>query len=413
MSEPRGSDVRARILVVSPWESVWSLGGDSKAGVSDDDRFIEGFSRAGYELHFLRPRAVRTDNDPRVRTHPYPNFFAATRSLPTFLRRPLWPFLFQLVVVPRAVRLARELKPDVIIGHSHYATVATRRCRVELGIPSVVKLFGVMDLVHTEWPAAKYVFKNLEQLSALRYPQDAWIVLDDGTRGGDVLRARGLPADRVHFLPNGLDIEWADLRFDRAEARASFNLPAAAAVVLFLARLVKSKRPLDFITAAARTMKSVDPHVEFVIAGDGPMRAACERAAANTGILSRIRFLGTVPHDDIPRLLAASDLFVSTSELTNRALPTCEAMLCGVPVVVYDAGDTRTVVRDGETGVVVPDGDVDALADSIARLLGYQAERERLADNARRLARTTFTSWEQRIGMEMKIIEGLLRRGRK
>jgi len=99
---------------------------------------------------------------------------------------------------------------------------------------------------------------------------------------------------------------------------------------------------------------------------------------------------------------------VSTSELTNRALPTCEAMLCGVPVVVYDAGDTRTVVRDGETGVVVADGDVGALANSIARVLGDHAERERLAHNARRLARTTFTSWEQRIGMEIEIIEKLL-----
>ena len=401
------SDARPRILVISPWESVWSLGGASKAGVSDDDRFIEGFTRAGYELHFLRPRAHQPQVDARVHTHTYPNFFAATRSFPTFMRRPLWPFLFQLIVVPRTLRLARRLEPKVVIGHSHYSTAATNQCRTKLGIPSVVKLFGVMDLVHTEWPALKYAFKNLEQLSALRYGQDAWIVLDDGTRGGDILRARGLPADKIHFLPNGLDIDWAEVRFDRAQARASFNLPGAGPVVLFLSRLVKSKRPLDFVRAAVRVIADGNRDAVFVFAGDGPLRAACEHAAAAAGIADRFRFLGTVPHDDIPRLMAASDMFVSTSQLTNRALPTCEAMLCGVPVVVYDTGDTRTVVRDGDTGVLVRDGDVGALADAMTRLLANQAERNRLADNARTLARTSFTSWEQRIGMELEIIEKL------
>ncbi len=404
------NDARARILVVSPWESVWSLGGDSKAGVSDDERFIDAFARAGYELHFLRPRPRprAPHRDARVHTHTYPNFFAATRSLPTFVRRPLWPFLFQLLVVPRALRLARALRPGVVIGHSHYATAATHQCRAQLGIPSVVKLFGVMDLVHTEWGAMKYAFKNLEQLSALRYPQDAWIVLDDGTRGGEILRGRGLPAEKIHFLPNGLDVEWAERHIDRKEARRSFSLPESGPVILFLSRLVKSKRPLDFVRAASRVVAGGNRDAVFVFAGDGPLRAQCERAAASAGIADRLRFLGTIPHDDIPRLMAASDVFVSTSELTNRALPTCEAMLCGVPVVVYDAGDTATIVRDGETGVVVADGDVAALADTIARVVNDPAERQHLADNARALARQTFTSWEQRIRMEMEIIERLL-----
>ena len=96
-----------RLLIISPWETVWSLGreNDIKAGVSDDDRFIDGFTRAGYELHFLRPRSQRTD--PRVITHTYPNFFHATRDLPVASRRGLWPTLFNSMVVPRA--MAREV----------------------------------------------------------------------------------------------------------------------------------------------------------------------------------------------------------------------------------------------------------------------------------------------------------------
>jgi glycosyltransferase involved in cell wall biosynthesis len=179
--------------------------------------------------------------------------------------------------------------------------------------------------------------------------------------------------------------------------------------VLFLARLVRSKRPLDFLRAAARVVRGRED-VVVVIAGDGPERAACERAARDAGIAGRVRFLGTVPHDDVPQLMAAADVFVSTSTLTNRALPTCEALLCGVPVAAYDTGDTATVVRDGDTGALVGDGDVDALAAAIGRLLDDEKERARMSANARAFARATFTSWDERIQMEMEIVDGLVRR---
>jgi glycosyltransferase involved in cell wall biosynthesis len=375
-----------------------------KAGVSDDDRFIDGFVAAGWELHFLRPRSQRSD--PRVHLHFYPNFFRATRALPTFLRRPLWPLLFNALVAPRALSLARATDARLVLGHSHYATFTTWLVGRRLQLPGVVKLFGVMDLVHTEWPAPKYWFKNCEQLFALRFPQEGWIVLDDGTRGGEILRGRGIPAERIHFLPNGLDLEWLDRRADRAQARARLGLAAGARVVLFLARLVPSKRPLDCVRAGLALARR-DRDVVVVVAGDGPERLRCEREAGGT---EGVRFVGTVPHEEVPDLMAAADVFVSTSTLTNRALPTCEAMLCGVPVVAYDTGDTATVVRAGETGALVRDGDVAALADAIGLLLGSESVRTRMGEAARRLARETFVSWDARIAAELAIVEGLAKR---
>ncbi len=404
--EPPARPDRACILVVSPWETVWSLGRDDvAAGVSDDDRFIDGFIRAGYQLHFLRPRSAK--RDPRVTTHFYPNFFRLTRWLPTPFKRPLWPLLFHVLVAPRALSLAKSLGADLVLGHSHYSTFATWLCARRLGVRSAVKLFGVMDLVHTEWPPLKYWFKNVEQLLALEFPQDAWIVLDDGTRGDRILRGRGIPWGRIHFLPNGLNMEWMDAKVDRSAARAKFELPSDGPVVLFLARLVESKRPLDLLHAAAR----VEAPARFVFAGDGSQRRACEQAARELRLTERTHFLGTVAHDDVPTLMAAADVFVSTSTLTNRALPTCEAMICGVPVIAYDTGDTTTVVRDEATGLVVKDGDVDALAAAIGRLLGDEQRRARLAEAARRLAQEKFVSWDRRIRDEMTIVDELTGRG--
>jgi len=405
--EPSARAGPACILVVSPWETVWSLGhhDDVAAGVSDDDRFIAGFTHAGYWLHFLRPRSAK--RDPRVVTHFYPNFFRLTKWLPTPFKRPLWPLLFHVLVAPRALALAKSLGADLVLGHSHYSTFATWLCARRLGVRSAVKLFGVMDLVHTEWSPLKYWFKNVEQLLALEFPQDAWIVLDDGTRGDRILRARGIPWERIRFLPNGLNMEWMDATIDRATAREKFRLPPDGLVVLFLARLVESKRPLDVVRAAA----TVEVPSLFVFAGDGGQRRACEQAARDLGLADRTHFLGTVAHDDIPALMAAADVFVSTSTLTNRALPTCEAMICGVPVVVYDTGDTTTVVHDEETGLVAKDGDIEALATAIDRLLGDRQRRARLAEAGRQLAREKFVSWEQRIQEEMTIVDELIGRG--
>ncbi len=401
------SSAKKRLLIISIWETVWSLGTESdvKAGVSDEDRFIDGFIRAGWEIHLLRPEGPH--KDPRVTTHTYPNFFKKTAHYTTAAKRVLWPSLFNITVVPRAVNLAKSLQPDVVMGYSHYSTVATWWCKRVAGTPNVVKLFGVMDLVHTEWPALRYLTKNAEQIAAFRYPQDAWIVLDDGTRGGDILRARGIPKERIHFLPNGIDIEWMDRKEDRSAARKRFNLPADAKVVLFLARLVDSKRPLDAIGAFAQVSKK-DPTIHMVIAGDGPLRGVCERSVRDAGLGERVHFAGIVPHDDIPLLMSACDLFVSTSTLTNRALPTCEAMMCGVPVAVYDTGDTATVVRHNESGVLVTDGDVEALAVSIEQLLADSERRARLVERARAVARG-FMSWPKRIALELAVIDHLAR----
>jgi len=395
---------------------MWSLGGG--AGVSDEYHFIDGFTRAGYEIHLLLPEADENEDDgggraafddfEGVHLHTYPNFFASMRDFPVAAKRLAWFPLFNAMVVPRALRLARDARPDAVLGLSYYAAAAAWACR-RRGLPSCVKLFGVMDLVHTEWSATRYWFKNIEQLVALKFPQDAWIILDDGTRGDEIARARGIPERLIHFLPNGVDLDWQGRSVDRAAARARLGVPEGAPVVLFLARMVASKRPEELVQAMPDVADRGGGNAVFVFAGDGPERARCEALARALGVLERSRFVGTVAHDDVPALMAAADVFVSTSRLTNMALPTCEALVCGVPVVAYDVGDTAKVVRTGETGVLVPDGDHEALAAGVAGVLADAAARERMSRRAAVLAQEVLTGWDERIAMELEIIEGLIR----
>jgi glycosyltransferase involved in cell wall biosynthesis len=82
-------------------------------------------------------------------------------------------------------------------------------------------------------------------------------------------------------------------------------------------------------------------------------------------------------------------------------------MLCRLPVVAMDSGETRRLVAHGETGLVVPHGDVEALAAAVQRLAGNPGERRRMGDKGRRVARDRFVSWEERVGMEIELLEGL------
>jgi glycosyltransferase involved in cell wall biosynthesis len=400
--------VNKKLLIISIWQSRWSLGGE--AGVSDDYHFLHGFTRAGWEIHFLGPEGSEESNKEfkGIVSHTYPNFFGRTMHKSNAFKRLYWPFEFNRVVVPRALEVAREVKPDFVLGHTHYSARAASRCRRKLGIPSAVKLFGVMDLVHTEWPWWKYHFKNYEQLEALRYPQDAWIVLDDGTRGDKVLAERGVPADKIHFFPNGLNLEWQGQKFNRNETRFRYGMKEDAVVVLFLARLVASKRPQDVVRAVSRVHKNTEAEIQFVFAGHGSERAECEEMAKQLGVDDLVTFLGAVPHADVPAVMSASDLFVTTSSLTNMAIPTCEALICGLPVVAYDVGDTNKVVVPDETGVLVEDGNPNRLADTIAELINAPKKRARLQQNTRKFAREHFTSCDDRISMEMELIEKLI-----
>jgi glycosyltransferase involved in cell wall biosynthesis len=396
------------LLIVSIWEKRWSLGGE--AGVSDDYHFINGFTKAGWKIHILAPEGSEESNAAfkDLVTHTYPNFFRRTSHRSNAFKRLYWPLEFKRVVTDRALNITRDIQPDFVLGHTHYAAGTTAKCRRKFGLPVAVKLFGVMDLVHTEWPRWKYVFKNFEQLNALRYEQDAWIVLDDGTQGDRVLEERGIPPDKIHFLPNGLNLEWQEMKFNRAETRFGYGMRDDAVVVLFLARLVESKRPQEVIRAAARVHKHTEAELQFVIAGDGPERGECEALARTLGVKDLVTFLGTVPHEDVPAVMSASDLFVTTSNLTNMAIPTCEALICGLPVVAYDVGDTKKVVVPDETGVLVEDGNTNRLADALATLINNPKQLSRLKQNTRKFAREHFTGWDERIRMEMDIIEDLI-----
>jgi glycosyltransferase involved in cell wall biosynthesis len=216
----------------------------------------------------------------------------------------------------------------------------------------------------------------------------------------------GVPRARLHVLPNAVPADRCPVPDARARAagRARLGLPPGVPVVAAIGALSAEKRVADAVDAAAK----VDG-AHLLVAGDGPERPALEqRAAAALG--DRAHFAGVLPGP--ADALAAADVIVSCSRTEGMPGVLIEAGLSGLPVVATDVGGVAQIVRDGETGVLVPPGDVDGLTAAVVRAL---AERSRLGAAARAHCLATFEigpvadGWSEllrTLGVDADVLEG-------
>ncbi|MBN2622848.1 MAG: glycosyltransferase family 4 protein [Acidimicrobiales bacterium] len=193
---------------------------------------------------------------------------------------------------------------------------------------------------------------------------------------GDAVHALyAVPPDRIHVIPNAVPAARCPVpdAGARRDARARLGLPGDAPVVAAIGALAAEKR----VGAAIGAVAALEG-VHLLVAGDGPERAPLEQRAAAVAP-GRVHFAGSLPGPT--DALAAADVVVLTSRTEGMPGVLVEAGLSGVAAVATDVGGVATVVRDGETGVLVPPGDAAALTGGLRRAL---ADRERLGAAARR-----------------------------
>jgi glycosyltransferase involved in cell wall biosynthesis len=148
------------------------------------------------------------------------------------------------------------------------------------------------------------------------------------------------------------------------------------------------KAPKDFLTLMRAFAELPEGSFEALIVGDGPDRAAVEAEIHSLRLDGRVRLAGE--RDDVPALLAASDVFVLSSRSEGLPVSVLEAMAAELPVVASDVGGLRELVVDGETGILVPPGDAEALAAALGRLVEDRDLRRRLGAAGRARAETLF-----------------------
>jgi glycosyltransferase involved in cell wall biosynthesis len=200
---------------------------------------------------------------------------------------------------------------------------------------------------------------------------DAVVVLTDRTAA--VLRADGVAADRLATIPSGFD----PVLF--AGVRPGMPAGSGRPRIGYVGRLAPQKRA-DLLVQAFDLMRE---EADLVVVGDGPDGDLVRRLAAQSPRAGRITVRGFVEHGAVPDVLASLDVLVLPSVYEEMGSVLVEAMAAGLPVVASDVGGIPEVVRDGETGLLVPPGDAVALATALDRLMADPDLRARLATGAR------------------------------
>jgi glycosyltransferase involved in cell wall biosynthesis len=205
--------------------------------------------------------------------------------------------------------------------------------------------------------------------------------------------ALGADAARITVVPYGVDTE----RFKpgeaaRAAVRGRLHVPEEAPLIVAVGRLVR-KKGFEYLIEAAAQLKDEHPTLRLVVAGDGDLGAALRAQAARAGIADRVHFLGNVPHQDVPALLAAADVAVAPSihdeagnvdGLPNTVL---EILASGTALVTTPVGGIGAVAVDRETARIVRERDAAALAAAIGGLLREPVARATLGRRAREMVR--------------------------
>ena len=189
-----------------------------------------------------------------------------------------------------------------------------------------------------------------------------------------VTRLGACPADRLHVVPNGITL--APPPASSRDLRAELGLEADAPLVGWVGRLAPQKAPEVLVAATA----ALPPSVHTVLLGGGPDLEVVRDVIRQQGVAGRVHLLGHVA--GAAGLLDQLDVLALPSRWEGAPYVPLEAFRAGTPVVATDVVGTRDVVRDGETGWLVPADDADALARALATVLGDPAEAARRASLA-------------------------------
>jgi glycosyltransferase involved in cell wall biosynthesis len=186
----------------------------------------------------------------------------------------------------------------------------------------------------------------------------------------------GAPADRVVRFPFALDARAYEplSESERLAARAGAGIPADALVLSMINRLVPEKAPVFALRAIARAASLLPQEqrrrLRVLIAGDGPLRGQVETELRRLGLASTCSLTGALPPEEVTRLLRVSDAFLYTATRGINSLAVLEAMAAGCAVVATTRPQLIATYLADDRGIAVPDGDLDATAQGIARALG-------------------------------------------
>ncbi len=282
-----------------------------------------------------------------------------------------------LLDLRRIFRLARFLssqKFDLVQCHLTYANIIGTLCGRLAGLPVVNTLHSIADVLQEFHPMIGFL-----ETWAMRYWAKRIVAVGYTIRNSFQSRLRGRS---IGVIPNAVSIPVKITPAQRVKLRKEVAGDPTKTILISVGRFVAAKGYEDLVLAFSMLVTS-HPDIVLLLVGDGPLFGEILNLVSRSGLEKNVFLLGM--RNDVPGLLAASDLYVSSSHWEGLPLAILEAMMAGLPIVATHVGDIPTVVT-AEIGRVVPPHQPESIAEAIAKLLDEPARLRQMGAAGRALA---------------------------
>ena len=287
---------------------------------------------------------------------------------------------FDLGTIPQMRRIFEKLQPSILQTHgikSHFLASLARPGRAR-------------------WIAYHHGYTS-EDLKMRMYNQANRFVLPRADRVITVCEAfavaltrAGVRRERIRVLPNAVDPDTQGSEENASQLKRRLELPADGSIILAVGRLSPEKGHRDLFEAMLRIRRRTpNSKWQLIVVGDGPRRAALLEQARNSGLDGFVRFVGH--QSDVRPFFRIASVFVLPSRSEGSPNVLLEAMAAGAPVVACSVGGVPEMVRHGETAILVPPRDPEALANAIIQVLGDSELAAKLVANAANDVRTRYS----------------------
>jgi glycosyltransferase involved in cell wall biosynthesis len=299
--------------------------------------------------------------------------------------------LFNFLVPKIYRRVLRRNRYDVVVDDLNkipfYSPLFCDRPVVAL----VHHLFGGTVFEQTNPAFASYVWLSERAVPRI-YRRSPFIAVSDST--AEDLARRGIDPARITVVPNGLP----DVPYDRW-----LEVPKDPAPLFVVLTRLKRYKAIELALEAFALVGREHPEARLVVAGEGDHREALERRAGASGLNGRVEFPGWLDDEAKWSLLRRAWALLYTSPKEGWGISSVEAQRVGTIAIVSDSPGLRETVVPGETGLVVPHGDVAALANAMQRAIDRPAERA--AWEAAAVRRARGYSWDAAAAGTVEILK--------
>ena len=315
---------------------------------------------------------------------PFLNALRAQGTPTIVLRHLLVPIgpVRDLLALREIHAVVKELRPDLLAVHSAKASVLGRLVGRWLGIPVVLTAHG-WTFTPGFPPLQAAAYRHIERLTG---PLASKIIAVSEFDRRLALHERIVAEERIVTVHNGMPDIPPGLRAD----------PGRSPPRLIMVARLGAQKDHTSLLRALEGLKHREWELELI--GDGPLMGEMKSLAATLGLGTRVRFLGQ--RMDVDQLMAEAQISLLVTNWEGFPLSIIESMRAGLPVVASSVGGIGEAICDGETGYLVPRGDVEVLRDRIDRLLTDPALRVRMGTSGR-------TRYEQHFTLDRTVTKTL------